>query len=50
MRFSLSAVCAYGFRILMLDKGKIQEFDSPENLLSDKKTIFYSMAKNAGLV
>lgn len=37
-------------RVLVLDKGEIREFESPENLLKDKKSIFYSMAKDAGLV
>lgn len=37
-------------RIIVLDQGKIAEFDSPANLLADKNTIFYGMAKNAGLV
>ncbi|KAJ7984781.1 hypothetical protein DPEC_G00358340 [Dallia pectoralis] len=36
-------------RVLVLDKGKIAEFDTPTNLLS-KKGIFYGMAKDAGLV
>uniref|UniRef100_A0A3P8Z0T1 ATP-binding cassette, sub-family C (CFTR/MRP), member 3 n=1 Tax=Esox lucius TaxID=8010 RepID=A0A3P8Z0T1_ESOLU len=35
-------------RVLVLDKGKIAEFDTPTNLLS-KKGIFYGMAKDAGL-
>uniref|UniRef100_A0A8C8SUN0 Multidrug resistance-associated protein 1 n=1 Tax=Pelusios castaneus TaxID=367368 RepID=A0A8C8SUN0_9SAUR len=35
-------------RILVLDKGKIVECDSPANLLQ-KKGIFYSMAKDSGL-
>ncbi|XP_021964848.1 multidrug resistance-associated protein 1 isoform X1 [Folsomia candida] len=36
-------------RIVVLDKGQIVEFDTPVNLMSDKTTIFYSMAKDAGL-
>ena len=38
------------FRILVLDKGQVKEFDSPGVLLKDKKSIFYRMAKDAGLV
>lgn len=37
-------------RILVLDKGLVAEYDSPEHLLANKNTIFYGMAKNAGLV
>ena len=33
----------------MLDKGRIAEYDSPGNLIADRKSIFFSMAKNAGL-
>eukprot|EP00794_Sanderia_malayensis_P010896 gene10896-12055_t len=36
-------------RILLLDKGKIIEFDSPQNLLQAKGA-FYDMAKDANLV
>ncbi|XP_052452980.1 ATP-binding cassette sub-family C member 3-like isoform X1 [Carassius gibelio] len=36
-------------RVLVLDKGKIAEFDTPTNLLA-QKGIFYGMAKDAGLV
>lgn len=36
-------------RVLVLDKGKIAEFDTPTNLIS-KRGIFYGMAKDAGLV
>ncbi|OXA39170.1 multidrug resistance-associated protein 1 [Folsomia candida] len=36
-------------RIVVLDKGQIVEVDTPVNLMKDKTTIFYSMAKDAGL-
>ena len=36
-------------RILVLDKGQVAEYDTPENLLSTKAGIFYTMAVNAGL-
>lgn len=37
-------------RIIVLDKGKIAEFDSPASLLMDHKSIFYAMACSAGLL
>ena len=37
-------------RVMVLDAGKIAEFDSPQNLMKDTSSIFYGMAKNAGLV
>ncbi len=36
-------------KILVLDAGKVKEFDTPENLLDDVNSSFYSMAKDAGL-
>ena len=36
-------------KIMVLDKGELKEFDSPENLLKDTQGIFYSLAKDAGL-
>uniref|UniRef100_A0A069DZT4 ABC-type glutathione-S-conjugate transporter n=1 Tax=Panstrongylus megistus TaxID=65343 RepID=A0A069DZT4_9HEMI len=37
-------------RVLVLDKGEIVEFNSPDTLLKDRTSLFYSMAKDAGLV
>ncbi|XP_076444665.1 multidrug resistance-associated protein 1-like [Babylonia areolata] len=37
-------------RILVLDNGRMIEFDSPTTLLQDSSSSFYSMAKDAGLV
>lgn len=37
-------------KVIVLDKGLLVEFDSPEALLSDTNTIFYGMAKKSGLV
>ena len=37
-------------RIMVLDKGNIAEFDTPDNLLANANSIFHSMAKDAGLV
>ena len=36
-------------RVMVLDQGKIAEFDTPDNLLANKETIFHGMAKNAGI-
>jgi ABC-type multidrug transport system fused ATPase/permease subunit len=35
---------------MVMDKGMISEFDSPETLLQDKEGVFYSMAKDAGII
>ncbi|XP_033725267.1 LOW QUALITY PROTEIN: multidrug resistance-associated protein 1-like [Pecten maximus] len=37
-------------RVMVLDKGLVVEFDRPQNLLEDKGTVFYGMAKDADLV
>lgn len=37
-------------RVIVLDQGKIAEFDTPAKLMADKDSIFFGMAKNAGLV
>lgn len=38
------------FRVMVLDAGIIKEFDSPNSLLKNTDSIFYGMAKDAGLV
>eukprot|EP01122_Echinamoeba_exundans_P009591 TRINITY_DN342_c1_g1_i1.p1 TRINITY_DN342_c1_g1~~TRINITY_DN342_c1_g1_i1.p1 ORF type:complete len:1306 (+),score=276.46 TRINITY_DN342_c1_g1_i1:705-4622(+) len=35
-------------RVMVLDKGKLVEFDTPKNLLDDPKTIFSSMVEATG--
>ena len=37
-------------KILVLDGGRLKEYDTPENLLSNSSTLFYHMAKDSGLV
>ncbi|KAG1731999.1 P-loop containing nucleoside triphosphate hydrolase protein [Suillus paluster] len=37
-------------RVLVLDGGRVAEFDTPQNLLENKTSIFRSMAMEAGLV
>lgn len=37
-------------KVVVLDKGLIAEFDSPQKLMADPTTIFYGMAKNSGLI
>ncbi|XP_063876014.1 ATP-binding cassette sub-family C member 3-like isoform X2 [Scylla paramamosain] len=37
-------------KVMVMDQGRIAEFDSPSALLAQKDSIFYNMAKDAGLV
>lgn len=47
--YRLNTILDYD-KIIVMDKGKIVEFDSPSALLKDTNSIFYSMAKDANLV
>ena len=38
------------YRVMVLDSGRITEYDSPTSLLSNQNSTFYSMARDAGLV
>lgn len=40
----------YVCRVIVLSDGQIQEFQSPNVLLENKQSLFYAMAKDAGLV
>lgn len=35
---------------MVLDAGEVKEYDSPQKLLADEESIFYSLAKQANLV
>ncbi|OQV17373.1 Canalicular multispecific organic anion transporter 2 [Hypsibius exemplaris] len=37
-------------RIMVLDAGRVKEFDTPANLLANSDSIFFSLAKSANLV
>lgn len=37
-------------RIIVLEQGKVAEFDTPENLLKVKDSLFYSLSKEGGFV
>ncbi|CAG5123107.1 unnamed protein product [Candidula unifasciata] len=45
----LNTVMDYN-RILVLEKGEVREFDSPQTLLKKPNGVFYGLAKAAGLV
>lgn len=37
-------------KILVLDKGEVAEFDTPETLLQDEQSMFYSLCKHSGFI
>lgn len=37
-------------RILVLEQGKVAEFDTPQNLLKKKDSLFYSLCKQGGVI
>ena len=37
-------------KIMVLDRGELKEFNTPNILLEDPQSIFYSLAKDAGLI
>jgi len=36
-------------RVLVMDAGKVAEFDSPNALLKDSDSLFFKLAKQAGI-
>ena len=38
------------FRIMVLDRGEIEEFNTPQALLADHQSLFYSLAKEANII
>ena len=41
-------VCVY-FRVIVMADGRIEEYDTPSNLLANKQSSFYGMARDAGV-
>ena len=50
MSYNLSLVLYYSHRIMVLVEGKIKEYAAPTDLMENSKSLFYHMAKDAGLV
>lgn len=45
----LDGIMSYD-KVLILDKGRLIEFDTPSNLCKNKNSFFYSMARQAGII
>lgn len=43
-------LCAVYYRIMVLDQGEVKEFDNPQVLLQRTNSLFYQLAKDAGIV
>lgn len=46
----LNTILSDSDRVMVLDKGELKEFDSPKNLLSKEKGIFYELCKSGGYI
>ncbi len=49
---NLPGTSAYSFycRIMVLEQGRIKEFDNPSVLMANPQSAFYAMCRDAGLV
>ena len=43
-------ICKTVFQVMVLDAGRVVEFEPPNSLLRKKDSIFYGMVDEAGLV
>ena len=46
----LNAAFFFCYRVMVMSEGKIKEFDTPGALTADAESLFYKMAKDAGLI
>ena len=43
-------VCDITYRVIVMSDGRFEEVDKPDKLKEDTNSLFYAMAKDAGLV